>query len=106
MFNLKAPTHKDILEVGGIKPKVPRPGIRVPSSTSSRYRVKRMRDVRDVPCVRRRARDRSIGRGRSEGLEIRLRLRPKMGSRRPKMGLNSSERTLRTTENSPQVPPW
>mgnify|MGYP001377856052 CR=1 FL=1 len=34
-----------------------------------------LRDVRGVPCVRRRARDRSIGRDRSEDPEIGLRLR-------------------------------
>ena len=41
------------------------------------YASRDVRDVRDVPCVRRRARarDRSIGRGRSEDPEIRLRLR-------------------------------
>ena len=57
--------------------RAPQLGSRVPSSTSSRYAYasRDVRDVRDVPCVRRRARDRSIGRGRSEDPEIRLRLR-------------------------------
>ena len=63
----------------GCKPKVPRPGIRVPSSTSSRYRVSRTRRVTCVTCVSCRAcdvaRDRSIGRVRSEGPEIVLSLR-------------------------------
>ena len=68
-------------EIGGwgCKPKVPRPGIRVPSSTSSRYRVSRTRRVTCVTCVSCRAcdvaRDRSIGRVRSEGPEIVLWLR-------------------------------
>ena len=39
------------------------------------YASREVRDVRGVPCVRRRARDRSIGRDRSEGPEIGLRLR-------------------------------
>ena len=39
------------------------------------YASRDVRDVRDVPCVRRRARDRSIGRVRSEGPEIGLSLR-------------------------------
>ena len=39
-------------EVGDVKPKVPRPGIRFPSSTSSRYRVTRTRRVTCVTCVR------------------------------------------------------
>ena len=40
----------DVSEVGGEKPKVPRPGIRVPSSTSSLYRVSRTRRVTCVAC--------------------------------------------------------
>ena len=39
------------------------------------YASRDVRDVRGVPCVRRRARDRSIGRDRSEDPEIGLRLR-------------------------------
>ena len=67
-------------EVGGVKPKVSPTG-----NSSSEFDVfalsrhacasRDVRDVRGVPCVRRRARDRSIGRVRSEGPEIRLRLR-------------------------------
>ena len=79
------PLHEAMVggsEAGGVKPKVPRPGIRVPSSTSSRYRVSRMRRVMCVtcvPCVRRRARDRSIGRGQSEAPDHRSEARAIFG---------------------------
>ena len=43
-----------IYEVWGVKPMVPRPGIRIPSSTSSCYRVARARRMTCVTC---RARD-------------------------------------------------
>ena len=78
-FNFRVWISYPISEVRGVKPKVPRPGIRVPSSTSSRYRLTRTRRVTCVTCVACRAcdvaRDRSIGRVRSEGPEIDLRLR-------------------------------
>ena len=68
-----------VSEVGGVEPKVSPTG---KSSSEfdvfalSRYACAShgVRDVRGVPCVRRRARDRSIGRDRSEDPEIGLRL--------------------------------
>ena len=73
-------THAHTLEVGGVMPKVSPTGnssseFDVFALSRYAYASRDVRDVRDVPCVRRRARDRSIGRVRSEGPEIRLRLR-------------------------------
>ena len=66
--------HRGRLDVGGVEPKVSPTG-----NSSSEFDVFALsryayasRDVR--ACVRRRARDRSIGRDRSKGPEIRLRL--------------------------------
>ena len=72
--------HCSASEVGGVIPKVSPTGnssseFDVFALSRYAYASRDVRDVRDVPCVRRRARDRSIGRVRSEGPEIRLRLR-------------------------------
>ena len=69
-----------LLEVGGVEPKVSPTGkssseFDVFALSRFAYASRDVRDVRGVPCVRRRARDRSIGLDRSEGPEIRLRLR-------------------------------
>ena len=71
-----------MLEVGGVKPKVPPTGkssseFDVFALSRYAYASRDVRDVRDVRAcrARRRARDRSIGRDRSDGPEIRLRLR-------------------------------
>ena len=65
-----------VSEVGGAKPKVSPTG--KSSSEFDVFALSRFanapRDVRGVLCVRHRARDRSIGRDRSEGPEIGLRL--------------------------------
>ena len=68
------------MEVGGVEPKVSPTGkssseFDVFALSRFAYASRDVRDVRGVPCVRRRARDRSIGRDRSEGPEIGLRLR-------------------------------
>ena len=74
-----APKPEKSRRLGVQNRRFPRPGSRVPSSTSSRYRVSRTRRVTCVTCVSCRAcdvaRDRSIGRVRSEGPEIVLWLR-------------------------------
>ena len=67
-------------EVGRVEPKVSPTGklsfeFDVFALSRFAYASRDVRDVRGVPCVRRRARDRSIGRDRSEDPEIGLRLR-------------------------------
>ena len=66
-------------KLGGAKPKVSPTGksnseFDVFALSRFAYASRDVRDVRGVPCVRRRARDRSIGRDRSEDPEIGLRL--------------------------------